>query len=97
MSGAEAVALNTAELPPHNHVVNVGSSQAVSDTATNRVLATETRGNDIPEIYTDTPTASTLRSDAIGITGNGVAHNNMQPYTCINFVIVLEGIFPPRD
>lgn len=28
--------------------------------------------------------------------GGGQAINNMQPYTCVNFIIALEGIYPSR-
>lgn len=95
--GTETVTLTAAQMPPHSHTMNIGSSQAVSDTATNRVLATETRGNDIPEIYTDTPNATTLRQDAISVVGGGQAHSNMQPYSCVSFVMVIQGMFPTRD
>lgn len=96
-NGTESVTLNMSQMPSHNHTVNVGSSQAISDTATGRVLATQTRGGDVPEIYTDTSLATHLRSDAISMNGGGQAHSNMQPYTCVNFVIVTEGIFPSRS
>jgi microcystin-dependent protein len=36
--------------------------------------------------------ASTLSS-----AGNGVPHDNMQPYLALNFVIALTGIFPARS
>jgi microcystin-dependent protein len=28
--------------------------------------------------------------------GSGQSHNNMQPYLAMNYVIALQGIFPPR-
>ena len=30
------------------------------------------------------------------ITGSGSPHENMQPWLCLNFIIAIEGIFPPR-
>jgi len=29
--------------------------------------------------------------------GNSVAHNNVQPWTCINYIICYNGIYPPRS
>jgi microcystin-dependent protein len=97
MNGIENVTLITSQIPAHTHTVNVGSSVAISDTATGRVLATQTKGGDVPEIYTDTSNATTLRADAISQTGGSQPHSNMQPYLCLSFVIVLEGIFPSRN
>jgi microcystin-dependent protein len=96
-SGTENVTLITSQIPAHTHTVNVGSSVAISDTATGRVLATQTKGGDIPEIYTDTPNATALRADAISQTGGSQPHSNMQPFLCLSFVIVLQGIWPSRD
>jgi microcystin-dependent protein len=97
MAGTEGVTLTVAQMPAHTHTVNVGSSVAISDTATGRVLATQTKGGDVPEIYTDTSNATTLRADAISQTGGNQPHSNMQPYLCLSFVIALEGIFPARS
>ena len=33
---------------------------------------------------------------AIGAAGGGSAHNNIQPFLVLNFIIALQGIFPPR-
>ena len=30
-------------------------------------------------------------------TGGGGAHNNMQPYLGVNFIIALQGLFPSRN
>lgn len=34
---------------------------------------------------------------ANGATGSSQAHNNMQPYLTVNFIICIEGIFPSRN
>ena len=34
---------------------------------------------------------------ATGGAGNGVPHNNMQPYLVLNYIIALQGIFPSRN
>ena len=37
------------------------------------------------------------RADFTGITGGGLAHENMQPSMALNYIIALTGIYPPRD
>lgn len=32
-----------------------------------------------------------------GNAGQSVAHNNMQPWECINYIICLAGVYPPRS
>jgi microcystin-dependent protein len=34
---------------------------------------------------------------AIGATGAGQSHENMQPYLAVNYIIALAGVFPPRN
>jgi microcystin-dependent protein len=33
---------------------------------------------------------------ATGPTGGSLPHNNMPPYVVVNYIIALQGIFPPR-
>lgn len=43
-------------------------------------------------------TANTQMSPAaIGSAGGGQAHDNVQPFLCLNFIIALQGIFPSRN
>jgi len=34
---------------------------------------------------------------AVGVTGAGFPHNNMQPYLALNFCIAMQGVFPARS
>ncbi|MDQ6477210.1 tail fiber protein [Dyadobacter sp. LHD-138] len=33
----------------------------------------------------------------VGVSGGSHPHNNMQPYLALNFIICMQGIFPPRN
>ncbi len=33
----------------------------------------------------------------VAAAGNGASHENMHPYIVLNYIIALEGIYPPRD
>lgn len=41
--------------------------------------------------------ANTTASTSVGITGSGQPFSIMPPYLMINYIIALQGIFPPRD
>ena len=92
--GGEATHTLTAnEVPSHTHVVN-GSSVAAD---TNVPGATAYLGA-VANTYV-APVKANLKKMAasgVGVTG-GVAHQNMQPYLAVNFVIALQGIFPSRN
>jgi microcystin-dependent protein len=46
------------------------------------------------DIYGIAQPSTSLNQNTIGNTGGGQPHNNMQPYTVLNFCIALQGIFP---
>jgi microcystin-dependent protein len=37
-----------------------------------------------------------LNDQAVTPAGGDQPHNNMQPYLTVNFIIALQGVFPPR-
>jgi len=88
--GAAAVNLSAAEIPTHNHPMNGAPSadQASPD-------ASHGLGN-APMYATPGPTLA-MGANAIGSTGGSLPHNNLQPYLAINYVIALQGIYPPRS
>jgi microcystin-dependent protein len=83
--GAAATILNVNELPLHSHGI-AGSTGAQT---TNRPTgATSSAGN---SYSTETPDTSMAPTST---TGQGQPFNNMQPFTGINYIIALQGIFP---
>jgi microcystin-dependent protein len=94
--GSPSVTLLTNEIPSHSHAVNSVSKTPATITDPTQALwaNSEVRGG--TEVYT--PTATTTMSPlAIGMTGASQPHNNQQPYLTLNFIIALEGVFPPRN
>lgn len=92
--GTPTVTLLTSEMPAHSHVPNASTAP--------------TQGNPEGAVWSNTPglrgtpiyaaNADTYMSSmAIGVTGNSQPHNNMQPYLGLNFIIALQGVFPPRS
>jgi microcystin-dependent protein len=91
--GAEAVTLTTAQMPVHNHAANAAAGTGTSTTPANNVLAGSSQRD---AIYASSP-GTTMHPATISAVGESQAHPNMQPYTAINYIIALEGIFPSRN
>ncbi len=104
--GEEKHTLIEAEIPQHDHPP--GSAQELNipchNGPANTPNATDqhTLANAAGNAYTtDAPNAHLKPggsiSGATGKTGGGKAHNNMQPYQCVNYIIALVGVFPSRN
>ena len=88
--GAEAVTLSVAQLPQHNHLVNVVNGNANAIPTGNYFASANA-------LYQPPSPDTTLNVSTISITGNSQAHENRQPFLVLSFVIALQGIFPSRN
>lgn len=88
-SGAEAVALTVEQLPAHRHSVFACTQPA--DRTHPAVAAWAAALKLLP--YADTASA-TMSPSAIAAAGDGVPHDNMQPYLPISFIIAMQGVSP---
>lgn len=95
-SGAETVALTSAEIPAHTHTVKASSQEANANIPTGALMASE-KADEFS--YRDYEAGSTtaLRSGTVTNSGGGQSHNNMQPFTTVSFCIALQGLFPSRN
>jgi microcystin-dependent protein len=92
-AGQPAVTLLESEMPVHSHTTSAQTTPASAFAPSNTtILARSVGGN---AYGTGTPDA-VLASTAIQPAGGSQPHNNMQPFLVLNFVIALQGIFPPR-
>ena len=92
-SGTETETLTANEMPVHTHSLQASSGAATAVTPTNNVLASPGR----TRLYDSGSANVNMNANAILPSGSGQAHNNMQPYTTLNCIIALQGIFPPRN
>lgn len=90
--GQAAVALIESELPTHGHQVQADTGAGSVDVPTGKVWA----ATSCPTYSPDSPD-TTMSPSAISVAGDGLPHNNRQPYLGLNFIIALQGIFPPRS
>jgi microcystin-dependent protein len=100
MGGAPSAKLNAAQLPPHVHNFNVpcnSTDMATSGSPANgypAVTATRTGGT---PIYAPGNDNSSMGGGVTAPAGEGAPVPTMPPYLGLNFIIALEGEFPPRE
>ncbi len=92
-SGSQFVTLLSTEIPSHTHsLVSIGDVGDVN-VPTNNGFARSTGA----AVYnTDSGPLTQLSPIALSLTGSSLPHNNMQPFLTLNFVIALQGVYPPR-
>jgi microcystin-dependent protein len=93
--GTETVTLLQSELPAHAHTLNASTQPGEDPSPSGEALARSTGAS----LYqTDSVSRQVqLATPAVGVTGSGAPHNNMQPYLTLYFNIALQGVFPPRS
>jgi microcystin-dependent protein len=111
MSGTESVNLLLNQIPAHLHPValsvTVSASNAQATTsipAANNSLAAPydvSNANPIAGYNTTAPnTPLNIGGGAVngntGLAGGNLPHSNLQPFTVVNYIIALVGIFPSR-
>jgi microcystin-dependent protein len=95
MTGVENVTLLPTQMPSHNHLVNAVGAGGNQDSPVNGYPAVESTGTS--KNYSNGGTTGQMASNTVATTGGGQPHTNVQPCTCINFIIALEGIYPARN
>lgn len=92
--GSESVTLTVNEIPAHTHSVSPLAKNGGGDDTNpggNKWMATAST-----DLYAES-TNTNMGASPSTPTGGGGAHNNIQPYLAISYVICLQGIFPSRN
>lgn len=91
-SGGEvAHTLSIGEMPPHLHGLSASSNPGNANLPTGNRLAS------ISNVYGPPQNLVAMNPQSVATVGGSQAHNNMQPYTVLNFVVALLGIFPSQN
>lgn len=93
-AGTYTHTLTLSEMPAHTHTLHATTETAGSVTPENNVFAAQSGISG--QVY-GTPTNLVSMSPTLLMhDGAGFEHENTQPFVTINYIIALEGIFPPR-
>ncbi len=87
--GEMAHTLSNSEMPAHNHPVNATSGAPNAGLPDGNIFAANASA------YASAANVA-MTTGAVTNAGGSQPHNNMQPYTVLNFIIALQGIFPSQ-
>lgn len=90
--GTGAVTLLASEMPTHSHALGASAAAASTDAPAAALLAVPTVA-----VYGTGADPVALSGETLGVAGSGLPHENRQPFLALNFIIALQGIFPPRS
>ena len=93
--GEERAVLESAHLPAHGHGLACHDGSGNRTGPEGNVPAAEATG--ATAIYGGGPSDAQMGSGMIASTGDGQPHENMQPFTVVQFIIALGGLFPTRN
>ena len=106
--GQEFHTITMSEMPAHNHALMANTTTAPNTNTATAVAGTSSLGQTIGSPPTGanfslslyTPTVANLTSltpQTVTNTGGSQPHENRQPYSVLNVVIALQGVFPSRN
>jgi microcystin-dependent protein len=90
------VALDDLQMPAHNHLIAATTMPGTVSTVQGSLLATITDApNPAPAVYGPLNPPITLDQTSLTTAGQGQPHENMQPFTVLQYCInVVGGEFP---
>jgi microcystin-dependent protein len=92
-SGTESTVLTIGQMPSHSHLLKSSGDNGSAVSPAGLVPAKNAAG--VP-VY-GPPTSEHMADDAIEPMGGNQAHDNMQPWLGVNYIIALTGLFPSRN
>lgn len=100
--GQPEVQLVDSNMPAHSHSFSVStkdaSSAAPSDGSGLAKPVSSSTGRTVRYVPAS-PAPVALQMDALSVTtapGGGLAHDNVMPYLCVNYIICTTGLYPQR-
>jgi microcystin-dependent protein len=91
-SGTETVTLSANEMPEHSHLLSANSGAGTQSSPSGGVWAESSLNQ-----FSGGSATEQMAATSLGSSGSSQSHDNMPPYTCINFVIANVGIFPSQS
>lgn len=97
--GQAAVTLDTTQIPSHRHIAQAIDTPGASKNPSGEVWGrTPKAGRPTPfDTNNFDPTLDAMMNpQAVAVAGASLAHNNMQPYLPVRFIICANGIYPAQ-
>jgi len=97
LGGEETHTLTLAELPAHDHggAPKASGAVGISTSPQSGIPARANANARYANLYSNA-NGDTLNATALAPTGTAGPHSNLMPFLSVNFIIALQGIFPPR-
>lgn len=90
--GSETITLSEAQMPNHRHTMTGSGERGDNNNPQGNYFAAGT------DMYAASATSGQFLSEtALPNAGGSQAHNNVQPFLAINFIIALVGLYPSRS
>jgi len=101
-SGSEYNILNVTQMPQHNHTATVTVARPASGEEGNSELPAGNVPATVEEgmpyaTASDGTMAEAPATMTVANNGGSQSVNNIQPYTVVNYIIALQGLFPSRS
>lgn len=101
MAGEATHTLLHTEMPAHTHALAANNTNANASAPQGNTIATPgfMSGREFTATlgFNSAAPNTALNPQSIGVAGSNLPHNNMQPYLGLNYIICMQGLFPPRD
>lgn len=94
--GVETVTLTEAQMPNHGHTLNASMESATGNDPANQLPAGSSGRFTSPIFAADSNPLVPMGDGSLAPAGGSQAHNNMQPFLAMNFIIALVGLYPSR-
>jgi microcystin-dependent protein len=97
-AGQERVTLHDTEMPTHSHTASgtiKAKEEADNGDPSNNFIAGN--GSTIFGTTSDVQMNNNSVNVTVNSAGGSQAHENMPPYLALNYIICLQGLFPPRN
>jgi len=99
-SGTTTVTVTMGEMASHTHALQ-GTTALASNADPTAAVYAEGRhtGNPAGPMWPYSAAAPdvNLSTTALSLTGGAQAHDNLMPYLTVNFIIAMQGVYPPRS
>ena len=95
--GVNTVTLTEAQMPSHTHTARGDHDPGEQNTPSGNYNARTAANNRTMITAGNAGTLQSMATEAIPTEGGSQAHNNLQPYLVMNFIIALQGLYPSRS